>query len=139
MDYKVTTYDPTTGIMTFGIPAVPKILTGLDKLVQIVVLSFLSNPGKNILTPNEGSGFRADIGQYNVTDPSGSDIKALAIQRTSAVQLEVISRQDPNSGTPDERLKSLILRDFAYDSDTSTALLRVQIIAESGATTDVLV
>lgn len=138
MDYQIISFDPTTGVSTFGIPAVPKVITGLDKLVQIVCLSFLRNPGKSVLAPNEGSGLRAAIGQYN-SSQDGNEIRALAVQKVRTVQSEVITRQDPTQGTPDERLKSLVLKDFAYDSETSTAMLRVQIVAESGDSRDVLI
>lgn len=138
MDYQIVTYDPTTGLATLGIPTVPAVITGTDLLVQVVVLSFLRNPGQNVLSPNEGSGFRADIGQYNTTI-TGAEIRSLAVQRVKAVQQEVISRQDSNQGTPDERLASLTLTDFAFDSDTASAILSVQITAESGSVLDVLV
>ena len=138
MDYQMVVYDATTGVATVQIPTIPKILTGLDKLVQIVVLYFLRNPGKAVLQPVEGSGLRADIGSYNTTI-DGAEIRALAIQRTQAGQQEIISRQSANQGTPDERLKSLILRDFAYDESTLMTVLKVQVINEAGDSTNVLV
>lgn len=139
MDYQLVTFDETTGLARYGIPTVPKIITGLDKLVQIVVLSFLRNPGQSVLAPNEGSGLRAAIGKYNYSQNNYGDIENLAIQRTRAVQQEVISRQDPQQGTPDERLKQLVIKDFAFDTTTGQAMLRVQIINETGNSSDVLV
>jgi hypothetical protein len=138
VDYQIITFDPNTGIATIGIPAVPTVLTGLPKLTQIVALSFLRNPGQSVLAPTEGSGVRADIGTYNYT-VDGSQLKTLAVQATAAVQLEVITRQDPNTGTPDERLSSLVLKDFAYDADSQQALMLVQIVAESGSSANLLV
>src|ERR1700693_3357517 len=99
MDYQVVRFDPTTGVAIYGITNPPKIITGFAKLVQIVVLSYMRNPGQAVLAPGEGSGLRQAIGQYNFTG-DGTELRALAVQRTRAVQLEVISRQSPNSGSP---------------------------------------
>lgn len=138
MDLQVVTFDPITGLASYGIPAVAKILTGLDKLVQIVVLEFLRNPGRSVLAPKEGSGLRADIGQYNYTS-DGGEIQALVVQRTRAAQQEILSRQSPTSGTPSDRLKQIILKNFAYDASTGEGMLQVQIVNEAGDSTNVLV
>jgi len=138
VDYKIVTFDPNTGLASIGIPAVQKILTGLDLLVQIVVLSFLRNPGKSVMFPAEGSGLRKDIGQYTYT-LTGNEIQLLAVQRTRYVQQEVISRQDPNQGTPYERLQSLTLKNVAFDPTTSNTIMQVKLISEAGDSRDILV
>ena len=117
----------------------PKKLTGIDKLVQIVALSFLRNPGKSVLAPNEGSGLRAEIGQFNFSSGDGTEIKSLAVQRTRAVEQEVIGRQSPTTGTPEDRLSKITVLDFAYDSSSSSAALRVKIYNEAGNSADVIV
>lgn len=139
MDYQVVTFDPITGVASYGIPPVPKILKGIQKLVQIVVLSYQRNPGKSVLSPVEGSGLRAAIGTFNYSDNSAAEIRALCVQRTRAVQLEVISRQSPSSGAPSERLRSLTLTNFAFDSTTGRTMLGVKIINEAGDSANVLV
>lgn len=139
MDLQITIVDETTGLVTLGLPRVPKILTGLDKLVQLVALSFLRNPGKSVFWPTEGSGLRADIGFYNYHDVAGAEIRVRAVQAVKDVEAEIIARQDPNSGSPDERLQKLELRDFAFDPETYRAILAVQIVAESGDNTNLLI
>lgn len=139
MDYQVVTFDSVTGLASYGIPTVPKVIKGLPKLVQIVVLSFLRNPGKSVLAPNEGSGLRAAIGTYNYSNDGGAEVRALCVQRTRAVQLEVVSRQSPSSGAPSERLKSLTLTNFAFDINTGNTMLGVKIINEAGDSTNILV
>lgn len=137
-EYKIVNFDPTTGLATVGIPTVQKIIQGSDLLVQVVVLSFLRNPGKSVMFPSEGSGLRGDIGQYNFTI-SGNQVQLLAVQRVKVVQQEVISRQDPNVGTPSERLRSLTLQSFAWDPNTSAAVLQVTLVNEAGDSRTVLV
>ena len=140
MDYQMTIVNPNTGQVTLGIPTIPTLLTGLDELVQVVVLSILRNPGKSVLFPVEGSGLRADIGKYNVSTSSPpTELQARVVQAVQTVQQEVISRQDPTQGSPDSRLSSLVLKGFAFDSTTLAAVLQIQIIAESGDSTNILV
>ena len=139
MDYQVITFDPITGLASYGIPPVPRILKGLDKLVQVVVLYFLRNPGKSVLAPTEGSGLRAAIGVYNFTDDGGAELRSLCVQRARAGQLEIISRQSPGSGTPSERLRSLTVTNFAFDADTGQTLLGVKIVNEAGDSSNILV
>jgi hypothetical protein len=139
MDYQVITFDPNTGLASYGIPTPPAILTGMPLLVQVVVLSYLRNPGRSVLAPTEGSGLRGDIGKYNYSDTSGDEIQALCVQRTRAVQLEVVSRQDPSGGVPSERLSSLSVTNFAFDASTGQTLLGVKIINEAGDSTNILV
>lgn len=88
--------------------------------------------------PAEGSGLRKDIGQYTYT-LTGNEIQLLAVQRTRYVQQEVISRQDPNQGTPYERLQSLTLKNVAFDPTTSNTIMQVKLISEAGDSRDILV
>lgn len=136
-EIQVIQFDPVTGLATMGMGSVPKILTGMDKLKQIVILSYLRNPGQDVFYPQEGSGLRATIGQYNFTD--SDELKTLFVQRTKAVEKEIISRQSSNKGTPEERLNKLVVIDVAYDFQTAVLIGRVQIINEAGGVSDVLV
>jgi hypothetical protein len=137
VDFQVIQFDETTGLARMALPAVPKKISGNDKLVQIVVLSFLRNSGRDVFAPVEGSGLRSAMGQYNFVGVG--EIRTLCIQRTKVVESEVISRQRSDVGTPEERLKKLIVLDVATDETTGETLMRVQIINEAGDVTDVLV
>jgi hypothetical protein len=138
MDLQVITFDPVTGLASYGITYPPRIITGLDKCVQIVVLELLRDPGRNVFSPNEGVGLRADIGSYNYTY-DGDELKLLAVQSVQDAQTEILSRQTPTQGTPNDRLKSLTLLNFAYDASTSEAMLNIQITNEAGDSRNVLV
>lgn len=136
-DIQLIQFDPSTGIASLGLAQTPKLIDGITKLVQIVVLSYLRNPGQDVIDPVEGSGLRAAIGQFNFVD--NDEVKILAIQRTQTVEKEVIQRQNVGVGAPTERLKALKILDIGVDSSTASAFLRVQIINEAGDTTDVIV
>lgn len=136
-DIQVIQFDQNNGLATLALQDSPKIVTGMTKLVQIVVLSFLRNPGRDVIDPEEGSGLRADIGQFNFSEDN--EVKLLVIQRTKAVEKEVLERQEGLVSDPTERLKALKILDVGVDADTAKAVLRVQVINEAGDTTDVLV
>lgn len=136
-DIQIVQFDPNSGLASLGLGNNPKILRNMDKLKQIVILAYLRNPGQDVFDPQEGSGLRATIGQYNFS--SGNEVKTLFIQRTQSVEKEVISRQDSSVGTPEERLKKLTVIDVAFDSSSSSLVGRVQIINEAGTVSDILV
>lgn len=136
-DYKIISFDEITGVATVGIPKVPKKIIGMDKLVQVVALSYLRNSGRNVFAPVEGSGLRSEIGKYNFVD--GAEIRSLVIQRTKIVEKEILDRQKAGEGDPTERLKTLSIMDVASDPDTGETLARVRVINELGDSKDFLV
>lgn len=137
MDLQVIQIDPNTGVASMGIPAVPRRLTGQEKLVQIVVLFILKNPGQDVFTPTEGTGFRDMIGQYNFTSPD--EIRAVVVQRIKQIESQILASQSVGIGDPTERLKEMSVQDMAFDDNTRTLFVRIRIVSESGSETDVVV
>jgi hypothetical protein len=136
MDIQIVTFNALTGLAELGLPRVPRRLRGMDMLMQIVVLAFLRNPGKDTFSPNEGSGLRAAIGQYNMTNTS--EVSALCLQRAKVVETEVIGRQRPDRGTPQERLRKLNVLDVAVNEADGAVVMRVQVLNEAGDEREVL-
>lgn len=136
-DIQVTQIDPNTGAVTLGIGNNPKILTGIDLLAQVVALSFLRNPGQNVLAFTEGSGIRQDIGQTSISSVDQANM--LVMQRAKIVEQEVISRQVVAVGDPSENLLSLTVLSVASDLDTASAAAVVKIVNETGDSTTILV
>jgi len=136
-DFKIVNVDPNTAVVTLGISNPPKKITGIEYLVQIVVLSYLRNPGRDVIDPNEGSGLRDEIGSYGTAEDS--EAKLLAVQRTKKVEQEVISRQKPGQGLPSERLKKLTVLDVAFSASSSSLAIRVKLTNEAGDARDVII
>lgn len=136
-DLQVVQFDPKTGVASLALGTSPKMLNGIDLLKQVVALHYLKNPGQDVLDPNEGSGLRAAIGQYNFGDPA--EVKLLFIQRTQVIEKDILNKQPIGVGTPEERLKKLAVLDAAYDQDTGVLVGSVQIINEAGDSTNILV
>jgi hypothetical protein len=135
-DLQIIQFDKVTGLGSVSMGLVPRKISGLTKLVQIVALTFLKNPGRDVLDISEGSGLRGDVGQYNFS--TSDEIKLLAIQRAKDVEKQILDRQ-PTSADPTEKLKKLQILDVAADAATSSAVLRVQVFNEAGDTADILV
>ena len=119
-DIQIIKIDPDTGLATVEMSSTPKKLVGLAKLIQIVVLEFLKNPGRDVFNPEEGSGLRADIGQYNFID--GNEIRLRAVQRATFVEKFILDNQ-PVGGDPTEKLKKLMILDVGVDASTASAIL----------------
>lgn len=137
MDFPIVSFDPATGLASIGIPKSPRPLRGIDKLVQIVVIALLKNLGQDVFTPNEGSGLRSLIGQFNYTD--SAEIKAEVLQRVNKVNDEILRNQTDLSVPATEKLRQLRVLEIAVDVSQSQAALRLRVISEAGQTTDVLV
>jgi hypothetical protein len=137
MDFPIITFNPDTGLAEAGIPKAPRPLKGIQALVQIVVIAILKNGGKDVLTPEEGSGLRAMIGQYNVSDPN--EIKLEIIQRIRSIEKQIISSHAGFSVPATEKLKKLNITEIAIDPITNAVAVRVQIFNEAGQQTTTVV
>ena len=136
-DLQILYADPVTGIMSFGMGRSPKTLTGLPLLAQVVALAILKNPSKDVLSPDEGSGIRALIGQYSLD--STEEIRLLIIQKVSLVEKQILSKQAAGAGIPNERLKKLTVLDVAIDPADHKVLVLVRVLSEAGDSTEILV
>jgi hypothetical protein len=113
-DLKVLIQDPNTGALTLGLSRPPEYVSGIDKLVQIVVLEILNNGGRSIFRPGAGGGLRALLG----TNTDYDDVSELFsdVQVTLARVEENIKRaQVTTSRPPSERLSQLQIVDIVPD------------------------
>jgi hypothetical protein len=136
-DIQIVQFDPTTGLASLGMGNAPKIIHGMDKLKQIVVLEYFRDPGQSVLNPNEGAGLRAAIGQYNIGSPDA--LKLYFVQRTQFIAKKILSYQQPGVGMPSERLTALTVLDVATDSTGTRLAGSVQITSEAGDIAQIVV
>jgi hypothetical protein len=136
-DIQVVQTNSETGISELGLGRAPKILTGVSLLAQLVVIAFLKNPGRDVIDPNDGSGLRDAIGQYNLSDLE--EIKLLVLQRTKNVEKQIFTRQSVGVIDPSERLKKLSVLSVASDPVEGRVLASIRIINEAGESQDILV
>lgn len=138
MDFKIVNFDPSSGVASLGIPDVTKKISGFDKLVQIVVLELLRNPGRNVLNPMEGSGLRDSIGKFGFIDQS--EVRTFVIQRIDQVKTNIISIQtEENVPDMSERLRNIEIVSFSFDQTESFAYVNIRIYNELGQSRSVIV
>lgn len=137
MDFQMVVFDPNTGLASLQIPTVPRKISGIEKLVQIVVLTLLKNGGRDVFEPEVGSGLRGAIGQYNFTE--GEEVKNLVVQRIRAIEQQIIGFQAGEMISPTEKLKRLEVLGVGFDPATYQTLVKVQVFSEAGQSRNVMI
>jgi hypothetical protein len=137
MDFPLIVFDPETGVASVGIPSVIRPVRGIKKLVQVVVLALLKNGGQDVLTPDEGSGVRSLIGQFNYSDTS--EIKIEVLRRIRKVEAEILANQEVVSLPADEKLRELKIMSVVSDPANGNTAVSLQVINEAGQSTTVVV
>lgn len=137
MDFPLINFDPTTGIATVGIPTVPRRLTGINKLVQVVVIAVLKNGGQAVIDPEQGSGLRAMIGYFNYTTPT--EVQVEVLKRIKLIEQQIISNQANFSLQSSEKLTSLKVLQVATDPVTGATAVKIKVNNQAGQSTTLVV
>ena len=137
-DLKILARDPVTGRLAPGISRPPQTVSGIDLLVQVVALLFLSNGGRSIFEPGRAGGLRSFIGQnFDPEDPSElfADLRLM----TSRVEQQIKEEQERTRRGPSERLRSLQILDIIPDPVLPEIEIIVQVINEEQQTQQAVV
>ena len=117
------------GTLVLGMSRPPEFLDGIDKLVQIVTLVLLTNPGRSIFTPSKGGGLRSLIG-INIDPEEPGELFAdirLMIERSRDFILQTqVNTMRPSS----ERLKDLQLVDIVLNDNSDQVEVLLGVINE---------
>ena len=133
-DIQIIDVDPITRKVTFVLK--PAILTGLAKLVQIVVLSLLDVPGQDFLYPDQGGGMPTLLSQ-NVDLDDSSELIADIHRMVRKTEAEVIENQVGIQDSPEEKLRELKVLSVTQ-TDLDEVGIKIRIINEAGRATDVV-
>ena len=112
-DLQVLTAD-ASGALSLGMPTPPRRVSGIDKLVQLVVLALLNVGGRSIFSPGKAGGLRALLGSnIDYDDPS----ELFADVRLVVSRLEQVIKEDQVLTTrpPSERLAAIQVVDIVPD------------------------
>ena len=89
-DIKVVHRDEVTGEISIKIGNPPKTVTGVNKLVQIFVLTLLNVAGRDVLSPEEGGGLPLLIGQnfdpHDLTSITSDIVEAIDKTKTEVLE-----------------------------------------------------
>ena len=135
MDISLTYVDPDTRQVSLKLGH--QSVKGMTKLIQIVVLSLLNTPGRDILGPSEGGGIPEMIGMNY--DPSDlSDILAELTRLVRKTEMEIMANQVGLSIDPEERLKSISIVSVGPGQGIDEVAARIRVINELGQQSDVV-
>lgn len=137
-DLKVLIQDPTTGALTLGVPRPPEYVSGIDKLVQIVVLELLNNGGRSIFRPGAGGGIRALLGT-NVDYDDVSELFSDVQLTLSRVEDSIKQAQTSTSRPPSERLSQLQIVDIVPDESNLAVEVYLGVVNEQDELADAVV
>lgn len=131
-DFKIYTRDPLTGQISLKPPFPPKLVSGMDKLVQIVILAVLNTSGRSALFPDDGGGL-ADLANSNISSNDQSELFAEITERLEKVQSEIFKHQNELEGEPaSERLRDLILLNVESGVNIDEVVIKFKVVSESG-------
>ncbi|KKN70456.1 hypothetical protein LCGC14_0430340 [marine sediment metagenome] len=111
----------------------PLAAKGMDKLIQIVTMSLLTSPGRDVFNPSGGAGLREILPRgANQTTEVGvlSDVSIALIK----VEDDIRSAQNEEEEDPGARLASLALVSVQFDLPNSKWEVVVRLTSESGET-----
>ncbi len=134
-DIQVINVDQTSRRVFFKL--YPKKVTGISKLIQIVVLSLLTVPGRDVLDPDLGGGLPALVGS-NIDPNDSTELFGEVAQRVKKAQKEIISAQVGLNEDPEEKLQELQIVSISQGSSADEVFVRVRVINEAGRTADVV-
>lgn len=137
-DLKVYTVDPD-GRIKLALPMPPVKVSGKEKLVQIVVLALLNDPGRNAFYPEDGSGLPSMIGS-NVSVDDPTETLAEVSEKVDKIKDEILDAQTGLSNEePSELLRDLIVLNVETGVNIDEVLLKLRIVSEAGDETDLVV
>ena len=135
MDISLLKIDESTRRVTLQVGS--KAVTGLTKLLQIVVLSLLNNPGRDILDPDRGAGIRDMIGMnFDPTDLT--EILAELTQRIRKSEKEILADQVGLNVISSEKLREIKIISVSPGDALDEIAARIRIINELGQQSDVV-
>lgn len=128
MDVRIVTRDPVTGILAVGIPRPPQYISGIDLLVQIVVIELLTSPGRDINDPESGGNLRSLIGA-NVAFDDEAEVFAEVRIMISATEQNIKRKQRNVQRPASEKLSRLDLIDIVPDEENSQLEVILRIVS----------
>lgn len=128
--------DPSTRRVSFRLQ--PKVVTGVLKLTQIVLLSLLNTPGQDVLDPELGGGIPELIG-FNFGPGEINEIAAEVTRRVRKTEAEVLDQQIGYSIPPSERLSQVQIVGIDEGDGIDSVFVRLRIINELGQQQDVVI
>jgi hypothetical protein len=135
MDISLLKIDESTRAVSLELSS--KVVTGLTKLVQVVVLSLLNSPGRDILDPDRGSGIPDMVGMnYDPLDLS--EVVSDLTSRIRKSETEILADQVGLNAPASEKLRELKIVSVGPGTALDEVVARIRVINELGQQSDVV-
>lgn len=137
-DYKVIRIDERTRKVTINPPFPPKKISGIDKLIQTVVLAIFNTPGRDVFNPERGSGLPDLIGtNFNPNDPQ--EATAEVTERIEKIREEIIEDQNAlTEESPSELLADLQVLSVDTGINIDSLEVELRLISQSGQSSTIV-
>lgn len=137
-DFKVISIDRFTRRVTLIPPFPPRAITGIEKLIQTVVLAILSTPGRNMFYVEQGSGLMSLIGDnFDPSDPS--EMLSRISERVEKIREEIIENQNGlENENASERLADLQVASADTGVQIGEINVKLRLISEAGDQTSIV-
>lgn len=135
-DIQLIDFDPETRKVFFVLK--PKKISGISKLIQVVVLSLLTVPGRDALDPEKGGGLPAMIGQ-NIDPNDSTEVFGEIVRRLRKSESEIIDSQIGLNEEPEEKLRELQIVSLDRGGSIDEILVRIRVVNEAGQASDIVV
>jgi len=136
VDIQLIAVHPTTKVVS--LKSGTRLVTGLNELVQVVVLSLFNNPGRDILDPERGSGIPSMIGM-NYDTNNMTEILGELTRRIKVTETEVLNAQIGLKLTSASKLRELKLIRVGPGANEGEIEAKIRIINELGQRSEVVI
>lgn len=135
MDIQLVSIDPLTRIVSLKLSS--KYVSGINELIQLVILSLLNTPGRDIMDPDRGAGIPDMIGMNY--DPSNMvEILGEISRRVKISEKEIMTDQIGLNLPPAEKLQELRLISVSPGATLGEVEARIRVINELGQQSEVV-
>jgi len=135
-DIKIVEVDQTTGLVSFKVSSQP--VTGMDLLIQLVILSLLNIPGHDVLDLDDGGGIPEMVGM-NIDASDSTEVVAEASRRIKKTQVEIVNAQAGLNIDAEQKLREIYINGISQGNTIDEVLIKIRIVNEAGRITDIVV
>ena len=136
MDISLIVVDPETNVVSFKLS--PKPIKGLGKIVQVVVLSLMNVPGKDILDTEAGGGLPEMI-SMNFDPGDYGDILGELTRRIKKTESELLANQVGSNSPPSEMLREIRILNVGPGESVDEIYAKIRVVNELGQQSDVVI
>jgi hypothetical protein len=136
VDLQLINIHPTSRVVTFKMTAKP--ITGIMKLVQMVILSLFNVPGRDLLDPEMGGGIPEMIGM-NFDQDDLTEILSELTRRIKVTEAEIFKSQIISGVTSEEKLKELKIVSVGPGTTEGEVAARIRIVNALGKQVEAVV